>query len=167
MTVLRADHAVLRPLGRRDRRWYARLYADAQTMAWIAAPLTADQARRSAEAATTRAAGTRYWIIEAGRDRQRAGLVGWQQRGQELELGVILLPAWQRRGLAGASLQTLCAHAWDQHGVTRVTLSHASGHHAMAAVARRLLFRLDAARTDGGNQWWQLDRDAASAQTTA
>jgi RimJ/RimL family protein N-acetyltransferase len=154
-------------LGRRDRRWYARLYTDALTMTWIAAPLTPEQARRSAETAITGAAGMRYWVIESGRDRQRAGLVGWQERGSELELGVILLPAWQRRGLAGASLQALCAHARHRHGVPRVTLRHAKGHHAMAAVARRLGFQLDPARTGDGNRRWHLDLGAVPAQTTA
>lgn len=145
MAVLRDERLILRPVNRRDRRFYARLYGDASLMAHIGPPLVRAAAMRSAEvviAPPSRCTDepSAYWIVEPRPGRERAGLVGWRRQGVTLELGVILAAPWQGHGLAERALRLLRVAALIRSDVARLVLRHHPGHTAMASVARKLGF---------------------------
>lgn len=136
----------LRPLNRRDRRFYARVYRDPVLMQSIGTPLAPDTALRSAATAISQRrvdCPIRCdWMVIISRRRQRAGLAGWRRNGDTLELGLILLHRWQRQGLAVPVMRRLLERARAMPQVAELTIRHAPGNSAMAAVAHALGFTL-------------------------
>ena len=171
MAVLRPFPLLLRPMNRRDLRFYSRLYTDPLLMAQIGKPLTRRAARRSADATLAgmraRPAHVCCWIMQLQPSRVRIGLVGWRPWDDGLELGAIVLPPWQRNGFAVSALHCLCDIAMDRTGSGRLLLRHRPGHLAAAEVSRSLGFMpRDDAHDGQGNQVWVLTRDAWRANTS-
>ncbi len=147
----------------RDRRFYARAYSDPQLMRHIDSPLARRVALRSAAAALAgmrmHSLGARFWVIELQPSRVRIGLVGWKPVDEGLELGVILLPTWQGKGLAVQALRRLCEHALPLSATGRLLLRHRLGNVAAAAVCRELGFSVDEAmRDEHCHRVWTLTR---------
>lgn len=151
----------LRPLNPRDRRFYARVYRDPVLMQSIGTPLAPDSALRSAAIAISQRrveCPIRCdWVVIISRRRQRAGLAGWRRNGDTLELGLILLHRWQRQGLAVPVMRRLLERARAMPPVAALTIRHAPGNDAMAAVARALGFTLREPAGDEAPAWsWTL-----------
>src|SRR5690606_3777030 len=125
----------LRAVGRRDRRFHARLYGDADLMRLIGPSLSAPAARRAAHAAALRrgaqCSDIRDWVILATQQRHRVGLAGWRRQGEALELGVMLLPSWQRRGIAVIALRQLLHLAGRSTNVRTLLIRHHPANAAM------------------------------------
>lgn len=147
----------LRPLADGDAAAWIALHADAATMARIVAPLDAAAAGR-AFAAAHRANSVspprrRTWTIVA--DDRFAGVAGlvFDAPG-EAELGAILPPAEQGRGVATRALALVVAHAFAAWPLRRIHTRHDDGHGAAAGLMRTLGFeRVAAARKPKGWQW--------------
>jgi RimJ/RimL family protein N-acetyltransferase len=83
------------------------------------------------------------WAVRdpgTGRLVGRAGLHRLDDRPPSAELGYGVHPAYRRRGLAVAAARTATRYGFEQLGLTRVELVHASGNTASCAVATRAGF---------------------------
>ena len=100
------DSLVLRPLDRTDRALYIQLYTDAAVMRYIGACLKTEVASASFDKAlalqgSQRVFAPRWVLLDTGTN-QRCGLLGLFADGPAAELGLMLLPSAQGRGLGAA-----------------------------------------------------------------
>jgi RimJ/RimL family protein N-acetyltransferase len=83
------------------------------------------------------------WAVrdpDTGRLIGRAGLHRSDQPPPGAELGYGVHPAYRRRGVAVAAAQTASRYGFEQLGLTRIELVHATGNVASCAVATRAGF---------------------------
>ncbi|WP_460831114.1 GNAT family N-acetyltransferase [Lysobacter humi (ex Lee et al. 2017)] len=148
----------LRPMDADDRALYRALYTDADVMAAIAPPLTAEQAERVFSrmlAHDTRdRPGHRHWIVETHAG-ERLGIAALLRDGPRAELGVMLLPsAWKRR-VSTEAFELLLPHAFGPLGLELVDAQRPDDAHAR--VIDRLLtpfgFVRGAPTRPGGARW--------------
>lgn len=148
-----AGPAVCRLLLDGDRTLYHALHGNAAVMAGIGPVLDAEQADRGFANALAHnrrplpQARARFWRIVDAASGEAAGLLALVRAPAapaQAELGVMLLPAWQRRGLASASLAGLIAllrSAADADvRATVFTARTAEDNRAAAALFSRLGF---------------------------
>jgi RimJ/RimL family protein N-acetyltransferase len=141
----------LRPLCEADAALYGALYTDPGVMANLGPPLDADRAQRGFLAALRRgrdpARGERRWSVAWRADGTPAGLLAAiptpGRRGTCVELGVMLLPPSQGRGLAHELYAAVLPRVFapDAPPVARAWSRHAPGHLAAAGVLRVAGFR--------------------------
>lgn len=160
----------LRGLEQRDQALYCRLYTDPEVMRHIAAPLTAEAALRAFRAACRLAArehpGSRVWAV-VERSTEPVGIVAVMRddaEPDEGELGIMLLPSGQGRGLATEALAAAAAAAFSDPRLQQLRTRHAADNHASV----RLMSKLGYARAPGGvapdELRWQLSRKRWEAQ---
>lgn len=132
----------LRVMGEGDEDLYCRLYTDPQVMHHIARPLAIDVARRSfqvaREQALERPMRRPWWVIQEAASRADVGVVGLVCEDAVAEIGIVLLPHAQRRGIAREAMSAVASCATATGLVTQLWLRHAPQNLAMAAVASRL-----------------------------
>ena len=132
----------LRVMGEGDEDLYCRLYTDPQVMHHIAQPLAIDVARRSfqvaREQAFERPMRRPWWVIHEAASTADVGVVGLVREDTVAEMGIVLLPQAQRRGIAREAMSAVAARAMATGLVTQLWLRHAPLNMAMAAVASRL-----------------------------
>jgi RimJ/RimL family protein N-acetyltransferase len=83
------------------------------------------------------------WAVrdpDTGRLIGRTGLHRFDGRPPGAELGYGVHPAYRRRGVAVAAVQTATRYGFEQLGLTRIELVHATGNVASCAVATRAGF---------------------------
>ncbi|HEX4698321.1 MAG TPA: GNAT family N-acetyltransferase [Actinomycetes bacterium] len=83
------------------------------------------------------------WAVrdpDTGRLVGRTGLHRFDDRPPGAELGYGVHPAYRRRGPAVAAARTATRYGFEQLGLTRIELVHASGNFASCAVATRAGF---------------------------
>lgn len=170
--VLSTGPLRLRALGRRDRRFYARIYADLALMSRVGPPLDRRAGLRSADALLASMHGpaprAHCWTILLGPARRRIGLVGWRVQAADIELGAMLLPAWQGQGWAVAALLRVCAELIENQGAPRLLMRYRPGHEAAASVCRRLRFKERPELTDeAGRRVWTLSAQAWRGATSS
>lgn len=132
----------LRPLRAEDEALYCTLYTDPDVMSHIGKPLEPEAARRQFAIACRRnGAGDgmeRRWTVSdrsTGRPVGLLALLADRADRDNVELGVMLLPAAQGRGFARELNDAVVARAFGTGGwgLRRVWARHASGHAAAAA----------------------------------
>ncbi len=141
MDLIDTPRLKLQMMGKGDEALYCRLYGDAQVMRHIAGPLPHETARRSFAIACCQAAERpmrRPWWVIREHGRGDAGIVGLVLDREEPEIGVVLAPEAQARGLAVEAMDALARAAFATGLASRLWLRHAPGNVAMAAVASRL-----------------------------
>ena len=154
----------LRLLDESDRGLYHALHASPEVMRTVGPPLAADEieARLGRVLRHNRAAspGHRAWAIECMQDvPPRVGLVALLRDGERAELGIMLLPAAWRRGIAAAAIATVLLHAFDRMGRRQVDASRPHDEHAV--IIDRLLARFGFKPAPGlrpGEAGWCLPR---------
>lgn len=163
----------LRLLASGDVALYAALYGDPGTMAFVAAAQDPHQLTRSfastCRANTATPPRRRTWVIHergAARDLGLIGLV-WDAATtddrQGAELGVVLPPALQGRGIASAAIAALAHHAFGPLGLQRLHTRHDSAHGPAGGLMSRLGF-LRTRAEDGPRGWrWELTPERWSA----
>lgn len=159
----------LRRLGPVDRDLYCRLYACADTMRRVGAPLAMAEASAAFErvmALLRNMPGCHgYWLLPApastGVDGDHCGGMMALTGGQDpasAEVGVLLQPAARRSGVATAAILALADAVFPATPLRRLWTRHAPGHLAAAALMRRTGFTALPAAPDGTCRW-ELVRD--------
>lgn len=102
----------------------------------------------------------RLWIIVDVDTATDAGLIGLRRAAASslhAELGVLLPPSWQERGMASAAIRKLISLALGDLGLCELRTRHRSGHEAAAALMRKTGFRpVEANDTSEFACHWQL-----------
>lgn len=159
----------LRLLDDGDGALYASLYGDPATMAFVAPALEPARLARALTATCSANMATpprrRTWVI---RDRALArdlGLIGliWDGAPEGdrhgAELGVMLPPAWQDRGVAREAIAAVCDHAFAELGLAFLHTSHAPDHALAAGLMRRTGFVPQPPLAGEGVRRWRRLRD--------
>jgi RimJ/RimL family protein N-acetyltransferase len=151
----------------KDRDLYRDLYAVPEVMAHIGAAMSVEAATETFQKALRHnrdpAARARYWQITDARCDQTVGMVALIRAAQaptHAELGVMLLPRWQNRGVGLPALAGVVDGVI--HGRWLRDIDRLIGRHAVAnSNAGRLIEALcfDRQPDDGSSyvSWW-LDR---------
>ena len=153
----------VRPLDGRDEALYCRLYTDPGIMRLIAPPMEPEAARRSFGTAL-RLNGEGVWpqrwiLAERGGDTEIGllGLIPHADDAAAVEVGVMLVPEWQGRGIA---TEVIAAAAGRLFGLEPPIARLWTRHEASNALAIGLMRRLGFLRQDGEGWRWALTRDA-------
>jgi len=145
----------LRPLGPGDEAFYCGLYTDAALMAHVGPPLSPAAARRSFAAALREAEPRvplrRRWIILA--EGREAGMIALLGDACEAEMGCLVLPRCQGRGVSRGAVIALASLAFAELGLARLHARCALDNAAAVAVLGRAGFtrRADAS----GEACWE------------
>jgi len=133
------------------RRWRpddlplaTRLWGDPEVTRHIGGPLTAAAvaARLAAEIASDAQAGIQYWPIFQLGDGAHVGCCGLRPYREAIpELGVHILPAFWRRGLAHEAARAVIAHAFRALGARALFAGHNPENLASRALLEKLGFR--------------------------
>lgn len=171
---IETSRLVLRLLGPGDAALYDALYGDADTMRQVGTALAPGRLARSfATACRANAVSPprrRTWVIHTLGAADDVGLIGlvWDGASDDTavgagvsaaELGVMLPPAWQGRGLATEAIAALCPVAFADLGLDAVHTWHADGHALAAGLMRRAGFAPLPARPGESGQRWRRERD--------
>lgn len=169
-TTLASDRLWLRPLADGDGALYAALYGDADVMRHVRAPLAPAEAARSFAIALRQQrdprATRRWWVLQPRDETRACGLLGLQLETGSAELGILLHPARQGRGLAREALRRLCASVFETRGLRHLS----ARHHPDNAAAARLFAAagfLALPTPACGERHWRLDAPPAVPATTA
>lgn len=137
-----------RPLGPADEAFYCALYSDPAVMALIGVPKSPREALRGFALACRRnadaASGERRWVVLERATGAAIGLLALLRDGSgAAELGVMLLPSAQGRGLARELNDAVVGLAFSPGGwaLDRLWARHAQGHAAAAAALAASGFR--------------------------
>jgi RimJ/RimL family protein N-acetyltransferase len=132
----------LRVMDDGDEDLYCRLYTDPQVMHHVAKPLAIEVARHSfqvaREQAIERPMRRPWWVIHETTSMVDVGVVGLVREDAVAEIGIVLLPQAQRRGIAREAMSAVAMRAMATGLVTQLWLRHAPQNLAMAAVASQL-----------------------------
>lgn len=159
--MLTGAPVALRLLAADDRVAYRALWTSPDVMRAIGPPLTPAQADAQFERTLRHNArvtpGHRSWMVLPAAGGGPCGLVALLRHGLRAEVGVMLQPTEQRRGVAAAALRLLLPHAFGPLGLEIVDASRADDAHV--AVIDRLLRPLGFERCAGlrpGEAGWRL-----------
>lgn len=133
----------------RPEHWpcYLELYSCIKTMQFVAPVRTEQQARQDFDRAlwfgAHHADRHQMYAVFLVEQSNPGALCGYQcHRPRAFELGVMILPRWQRRGLASQILSALEAHLHKRHNAEEFSLQFSSDHNAMRQVANRLAYAI-------------------------
>jgi [ribosomal protein S5]-alanine N-acetyltransferase len=172
MQAIETARLQLHPLDGRHEQLYCSIYTDPALMRHVAAPLSESEAAGSFALACRQSASTFpawWWAIHtktAGEVVGVAGLTGGEPGSTEI--GVMLLVEAQGRGIASEAFSALLDVAFSSLRMTVVRARHLPGNAAMAAVLRKLGFRLEDPLADSlgnrspGWQVWRIEAPAAA-----
>ncbi|MGY5799331.1 GNAT family N-acetyltransferase [Rheinheimera faecalis] len=110
--VFQTTRLVIRPLRPQDQQLYLALYSSPQVMAFIGPTLGVDKAKHSFQIAlqlNTKVPFKRLFLAVCQND-QPIGLCAvnqWSAHSATAEVGLMLLPDWQRQGYASEALLAL------------------------------------------------------------
>ena len=161
-----ARHVGARLVDDRDRALYRSLYSDAAVMAHVGAALAPEAADAlfakvcAANAATP--AMARYWRVDDARGGGPIGQVSMLRDAADprcADLGVMLLPQWQNRGVGLSALaglvDALLSDRWPLH-LEVLTARHAAANPNAGRLTGALGFVV--ASADEAEVLWRLDR---------
>lgn len=149
IATLRSARLAIAPLVADDLGHYLSLYTDADTMAWIGAPLSRAAAERSFAAALSGNARVpsrrRTWTLTDTVTGARVGLLALMRDVPDLaadaaEVGAIIAPPQQARGYAAEAIAALASHAFDDLGLRRVVTRHSAANALALGLMRKLGF---------------------------
>jgi RimJ/RimL family protein N-acetyltransferase len=158
MSLLVTPRLRLRPLAGEDGDSYVALYGDATVMRHVRPPLTEAEARRSFSSALRQQQEVpprrRWWALQTPGGTETFGLAGLAYAGAGAELGILLGPTWQGRGLASDAVRALCAHAFDRQALSAISARHGAGNQAAQHLFVRAGF--EPAPAPAGECHWHL-----------
>lgn len=141
---IRTARSLLRPLRARDRGLFCALYGDAATMRHIAPALSKPAALRSFRAtlAAMRAGnGPWFFTIVNAANRRPIGVCAIQPiTGRASQLGIMLEPAQQRRGIGTEALRALTCAAFEALPIDALWVQYRSANAAAGRLVDGLGF---------------------------
>lgn len=151
----------LRLLEASDEPLYLDLYGDPETMRHIGPALDRDRAGRSFRAACRanqrQPPNARFWVVQARGTGQSLGLIGLHWDGEDsAELGVVLPPALQGRGVATAAITCLLPLAFDALRLARIHTRHAQAHGPASGLMTAVGFSAVASSPTHPGRYWEL-----------
>jgi RimJ/RimL family protein N-acetyltransferase len=156
----------LRPLGDADEALYCRLYTDPAVMRHVAAPLTADAARRAfrkvGQLMHRPDPSMRLWVVSL-RGEGDMGLVALMRDAatpSALEMGTLLTSEGQGRGLAAEAQAALLDWLFSMPGVGVVWTRNAPGNLAGEALKRKLGFVPTMSADGSPESRWEMTRES-------
>ena len=161
MTVLRGPRLDLRPLAEGDEALYVQLYCDPQAMQQIGKAQDRDTAARGFRTAlamnAAKPATRLFWVIQDRAAGQALGLLGLTiDEPAGGEVGVLLPPSHQGRGLATEAIAALADHAFSTLQLRRLHTRHRHGHALAAGLMATLGFEQESLGSDDSRCRWQL-----------
>lgn len=166
MQTLESPRLILRPLQPEDEPFYCGLYADAEVMRHIAAPLSVDEAHRTFHSALRRNGevgdGDRCWVILRRNDSSRIGVIGWHlldQAGTEkvADIGAVLARGAQGDGVSVEAGNTLIGHAFEHLQISAFITQHHVAHSYAALMMAKLRFeRQQPSCADSSQVIWRM-----------
>ncbi len=140
-----------------EQHWpiYQSLYGCAETMRFVGPVRTPVQMRADFERAVwfgaTHPERHRIFAIRLGNDAAAVALCGYQcpRTPRVFELGALILPSWQRHGLAIQVFTSLEQHLRQQRQPEGFSLHFQADHPAMKQVANRLAYAIKPAQEEG------------------
>ncbi len=173
---LQRGSVLIVPLQRSDRPLYARLYGDADTMRFIGAPLDAEAAGRSFEAALQENAAPNprrwTWSVTAKAAAPPSGLIALVDcsDGGDVrcaELGGLFVADVRGQRHIGLGLLAVIDHALTALGYTQLRAGHAVGHRVAARVAAKLGFVRAPDEDRPGLLRWRIGEDDHRARAAS
>ncbi|GGY28531.1 GNAT family N-acetyltransferase [Paludibacterium paludis] len=163
MFTLYTDRLALRPISRLDWELFLRLYQNPQVMRWIAEPLPDELVEALfEERLASWEKDSINWltlILEERDSGQTVGLIGLRtdsSRDLRAEVGVLVLPEFQRRRYAGEALQALIHRALAHENYHKLVAVMTAGNEAARQLFESTGFRLDGMLRENsllGGQW--------------
>lgn len=161
-----ARHVGARLVDDRDRALYRALYSDAAVMAHVGAALAPEAAdalfAKVCAANAKTPAMARYWRVDDARGGGPIGQVSMLRAAADprcADLGVMLLPQWQNRGVGLSALaglvDALLSDRWPLH-LDVLTARHAAANPNAGRLTGALGFVV--ASADEAEVLWRLDR---------
>lgn len=160
----------LRPLDARDEVFYCSLYTDASLMRHIAAPMSHEAAVRSFHAALKQQGDLRLiWTIAEHGPKPECGILGVFPKDRAAEVGVMLLPPAQARGIAAEVIAAVADMLFKTGGFEWLWTRHAEGNVPAGLLMRRSGFEpfegeRPSAEASAQEMRWRLTREAWSAR---
>ncbi|WP_019675320.1 GNAT family N-acetyltransferase [Arsukibacterium perlucidum] len=132
----------LSPLTPAAEPLFIALFSCPQVMRYIQPPLSVDQARQRFGRILKLSTGPAYYLVNHNPSQQNIGLamLNILPEQSSAEIGRMLLPAWQQRGLGKALGQLLLQTASADSRVTQLTTRIHSSNNAAINSARKLGF---------------------------
>ena len=161
---LKGEAICLHPLCKLDEDLYVRLHASLQTMRHVSTPLDADTARERFAAACrlTVSSDASYWVwtIFVSSHAEDAGIASLMASDTRAEIGMLLLPEWQGRGVGMQAVRHLTAYGFSTLGIDRIESRQRVGNVGW----QRLMERSGFKRVEGAimrAEWltWRRDCD--------
>ncbi|WP_454831263.1 GNAT family N-acetyltransferase [Pseudoxanthomonas wuyuanensis] len=164
MRTLETGRLLLRPLNEGDEAFYRRIYMDPGIMRHVGETLAADDAMAAfARVCRLNAEPVfRYhcWVIVQRRTGEEVGLMGLRRCDGDAEIGGMILPEWQGKGVSGEAFPAGIEAAFVDHGVSCVTIRHRSDNRLAHGLSRKLGFVKDSQTEDGKwLQWFQTRKN--------
>lgn len=172
MSVFETPRLHMRPLGETDEALYCHLHTDPEVMRHIGAPMSAEAAQRSFRAAcrlaTREGAAAQRWVVAEHGSAAAIGLlalIGDEAAADQAEVGLMLRPDRQRRGVAVAAIGAIADWAFDPAcsdgpDLRLLWTRHAPDNVAAMRLMRRMAFlRQDPRSPDPDEIRWQMPRD--------
>jgi ribosomal-protein-alanine N-acetyltransferase len=162
--ILTAGPVRLHPICVQDEDLYLRLHASVETMRHVSAVVDADTARLrfSAVCRLTESSDPTYWIwsVSLSNQARDVGIASLMASASSAEVGMMLLPEWQGRGVGKHVIQAITEYGFCTLGVARVE----ARQRARNVGWERLMERSGFMRVQGGiisQDWirWRRDRD--------
>lgn len=153
----------LRLLDASDEALYVSIYTDAALMKLVGAPMDEAQAAQ-AFARTCRfnrepALRFRSWVITMQPEGEVAGLLGLRREGDVVEIGAMILPAWQGRGVSGHAFPLGIDAAFGEPAVARMMIRYRRENVLAEGLMYKLGFtRVSDCHPDDGMVRLYLDR---------
>lgn len=153
----------LRPLGARDEDLYLRLHASDQAMRYVSDTVDTETARVRFVAACrlTAVADPAYWIwtVSMSGHAEDAGIASLMASDACAEIGMLLLPEWQGRGLGTHAVRRLVEYGFEALGVARIESRQRAGNIGWQRLMERSGFeRVEAAIIRPDWLRWRRDR---------
>ena len=141
-------------------------------MAQVGAPLSGDAAHiafdRTCRANTEATLRYRCWVITASMDGSVAGLLGLGRKADVVEIGGMILPEWQGRGISGHAFPLGMQVAFSDPAVLHMMIRYRSANVLAAGLMYKIGFKkiADAHPDDGMERWWLTREDWFRWKTT-
>lgn len=155
----------MRPLVRGDLRLFCELYTNAETMKYIASPLSPAQAEQSfskiLDAMSSCPPAMVYWRVDDLDTAKTLGIMAMVMDSgfKSAEVGLVLAGTSQAKGYATDALATLVRRVFDRPGIDALHTRHRPENKGASGLMIRLGFQHQGA--NGEFERWQVVREDA------
>lgn len=160
VTELKNEFVDLRLLAAHDRSLYFAAFTDPVMMAQVGAPLDAEAANvafnRTCRANRESPFRHRCWVIAVSPRGEIAGLLGLGRKSDVVEIGGMIFPEWQGRGVSGYAFPLGMQLAFADPHVAHMMIRYRSTNAPAAGLMHKIGFKkiADAHPEDGLERWW-------------